>query len=166
MPKFEDPSYLEIFANALTSMGNFALRMVCLKAHGLGPGGLGLRLCLCSCGCSTPSCSRRRLLRRCQASWISPIWSFVVTRSLVDWEGHAPCSKMRSCTCLRCSHLWEPANRSRPAILKPSPPGCGGFSTSPLPIVHQARGWTKASCVSPPCFVFGFGSTAPCRYSR
>lgn len=37
MPKFEDPSYLEIFANALTSMGNFALRMVCLKAHGLGP---------------------------------------------------------------------------------------------------------------------------------
>lgn len=105
--------------------------------------------------CSTSSCSRRRLLRRYRASRISLIRFFTGIQSCADWEGCAPCSKMRSCACSNYLRRWDSADRPWPAVPQPSPPNCGGFITLPLPPVRQAQGWIEASWVLMPCFCPG-----------
>jgi hypothetical protein len=67
-------------------------------------------------------------------------------------HGSFPCRKLsllhpprhvamsRSCACHRYPCRWEPADRSRSALPQPSPPGCGGFGTSPLTLIRPARG--------------------------
>jgi hypothetical protein len=84
-------------------------------------------------------------------SWISPRQFFRGTHNLMDWEGCAPCSRMRSYWRGSCLCQSTPAGQFSFAPLWPSPLGCRSSGTLPLPLVRLALGRIEASWLSRPC---------------
>jgi hypothetical protein len=148
---FKDPSYMEMLASALTITGYCAMCIARPKARDPGLGGLGLCSRLLSCGCSTSSFSRRRFSSMCRVSWMPLRRSFMGTSVLMDWEGCAPCSKMRPFVGHSFPSRGGTIDPSQLAAWRPSPQSCGGFSTSPLLLARPAPGWIGASWLLRPC---------------